>query len=419
MKCQLLMTGNELMTGITVDTNATWIAEKLLSIGINVVKKVTIGDNLAFLEKEIRDAVDRYDLLIINGGLGPTVDDLTAQALAAACHSSLVKHPIAEAHIHDWCSRRGITANAANLKQAVLPTTADIIPNALGSAVGIQLEHQGCLILCTPGVPTEMRAMFDQEILPLLLERFKDCERSYIRRLQTFGMGESAIQQKILTEYPQWPSEIELGFRAGFPTLEIKLTVHRAEDLPLRDVWEKKLRVLLGSVIFGHEYETLPTVIVNLLQERKKKLVTAESCTGGLIASMITAVPGASQVFEAGFVTYANDIKYRLLDVDQTTLEKQGAVSESVVIQMAKGALEKSGSDYVIAVSGIAGPDGGSIEKPVGTIWIAWGSKEQLKSQKLFYPGERKMFQMIVATYGLDLIRRELLGITEKPRYFR
>lgn len=419
MKCQLLMTGNELMTGVTVDTNATWMADKLLSIGIGVEKKVTVGDRLSQLEKEIQEAAGECDLLIINGGLGPTVDDLTAQALAAACHSPLVVHSVATTHIHHWCEQRGIIANAANLKQAALPAAADIIPNKLGSAVGIRIEHKGCLILCTPGVPIEMRTMFDQEILPLLLLRSRGEERPYICRLQTFGMGESTIQQKILNEYPQWPSEIELGFRAGFPTLEVKLTVHKKEHLPLRDIWEQKLRALLGSVIFGQEHESLPMVVINLLREHKAKLVTAESCTGGLIASMITAIPGASHAYEAGFVTYSNTVKHHVLGVDQKVLDEHGAVSEAVVIQMAKGALQKSGADYVIAVSGIAGPEGGSEEKPVGTTWVAWGKKDQLKSEKFFYPGERKMFQMIVAAYGLDLTRRELLGITEKPRYFR
>lgn len=418
MKCQLLMTGNELMTGVTVDTNAAWIAEKLFSIGIDVNKKVTIGDQLSDLEREIQQATEDSDLLIINGGLGPTVDDLTAQALASACHRTLVKNNLAEQHIYHWCSERGVIPNAANLKQAILPTDADIIPNAIGSAVGIRLNYKNCLVLCTPGVPREMRNMFEQEILPFLLLTFKGCAGSYIRRLQIFGMGESAIQQKIINEYSQWPSAIELGFRAGFPTLEVKLTVHSTEDLPIRDIWEKKLRTLLGSVIFGQEQDTLPKVLIDLLKEKNKRLVTAESCTGGLMASLITAIPGASQVFEAGFVTYSNVIKHRVLGVEQQALDEYGAVCETVVIQMAKGALEKSGADYVIAVSGIAGPDGGSTEKPVGTVWVAWGEKAQLKSQEIFYPSERKMFQLFIAACGLDLIRRELSGITERPRYF-
>lgn len=418
MKCQLLMTGNELITGVTTDTNATWMAERLHTIGITVQKKVTIGDKLSDLEEEIRCAARQCDLLIINGGLGPTVDDLTAQAISKACHSPLQKNPAAEAHIHHWCSQRGITANMANLKQALLPVDAKVIPNTIGSAMGLQLEYDNCLILCTPGVPEEMRVMFDTELLPLLQQKFNHCQQSYIRRLQVFGMGESSIQQKIINAYPQWPAEMELGFRAGFPTLELKLTVAQKELLPMRHEWEKKIRSLLGSVIFGEDSETLATVVIDLLRANNQKLVTAESCTGGLIASMITAIAGASAVYEAGFITYANKIKRDVLNVDQNSLDQYGAVSEPVVIQMAEGALKKSNADYVIAVSGIAGPDGGSTEKPVGTIWIAWGREAQLKTQKLFYRGERKMFQMMVAACSLDLIRRELLGITEKPRYF-
>jgi len=413
------MTGNELMTGVTIDSNSAFIAEHLHDIGISISKKVTVGDCLADLEREIRDACNNNQLLLINGGLGPTDDDLTARALASVCEQPLVNHADAEQHVRQWCAQRGISANNANLKQALLPRDAQIIPNSAGSAVGIHLIHKQCLVLCTPGVPTEMRLMMQQEIIPLLQKLFPDCHQQFIKRLQVFGMGESSIQQKVHNEIPDWPPEVELGFRAGMPTLEVKLTVRDKSRIPLRDQYEQRLRALLGAQIFGEGNETLPSAVIDLLKNQHKKLVVAESCTGGLIASLITSIAGSSKVFEAGFVTYSNEIKHRVLNVDSQTLQDQGAVSEAVVLQMAHGALEKANADYVISVSGIAGPDGGTEEKPVGTVWVAWGEKEKIKTHKFFYPAERKYFQLIVAAYALDLIRRELLKISERPRYLK
>jgi len=421
MRCQLLMTGNELMTGVTVDSNSAFIAEQLHDIGISVHKKVTVGDSLPDLEHEIHAAFQHSHLLIINGGLGPTDDDLTALALAKVFQQPLLNHVEAEQHIRQWCASRGIAPNAANLKQALLPEYCTIIPNPVGSAVGIRLDfpQNRCLILCTPGVPSEMRLMMQQQIIPLLQKLYPDCQQQFIKRLQVFGMGESSIQQKIHNEMPDWPQEIELGFRAGMPSLEIKLTVHHKDLLELRRHWELRLRTLLGHHIFGEENDSLPSIVITSLMQKNQKLTLAESCTGGLIASMITSIPGSSNVFEAGFVTYSNDIKHQLLNVDTNDLQIQGAVSEIVVRQMAQGALEKSGANYVIAVSGIAGPEGGTPEKPVGSVWIAWGKKNKIKAHRFFYPAERKSFQLTVAAYALDLLRREILQITELPRYLK
>ena len=419
MRCQLLMTGNELMTGITIDSNSAFIAEQLHGIGITVQKKVTVGDALQDLNDEIHQACQHCDLLIINGGLGPTDDDLTAQALAAASGQQLQQHPQALQHIHNWCSKRGISANLANLKQALLPQSASIIHNRIGSAVGIKMSIGQCLVLCTPGVPSEMHAMLTEEILPLLQAHFPESHSNFVKRLQVFGMGESTIQQKVHDNITDWPRKIELGFRAGFPTLEVKLTVKSRSDLSLRDQYENKLRQLLGACCFGEEQDTLASVVVRAFAQQQKVLVAAESCTGGLIASQITAIAGASKIFEAGFVTYSNKIKESILHVNHQTLLDHGAVSEETVRQMARGALEQSQADYVIAVTGIAGPDGGTDDKPVGTVWLAWGKREQQQCKKLFIPAERIQFQQLVAAYSLDLLRRDLLGITEQPRYLR
>lgn len=417
--CHLLMTGNELMTGVTIDSNSAYIAEQLNSIGLAVHKMVTVGDSLQVLAREMQAAIAEADILVINGGLGPTVDDLTAEALALTCQQPLVKHPRAETHVRNWCAQRNMVPNEANLKQAILPASARIIPNPVGSAVGIEMTHGKCQIFCTPGVPAEMRAMMAESIIPNLRNTFPDSPQHFIKRLQVFGIGESGIQQKIRNELPPWPEEIELGFRAGMPSLELKLTVYHQHHLDLRDEWEQKVRQLLGSVIFGEESDTLASVVVKTLKQLKQTVTVAESCTGGLIASQITGIPGSSAIFGAGFVTYSNEAKHTLLGVRRESLARDGAVSESVVREMAASALERSGADLVVAVSGIAGPDGGTADKPVGTIWLAWGTQKEIKARKLFYPAERRFLQSLVAAYALDLIRREALGITDLPRYFR
>jgi nicotinamide-nucleotide amidase len=419
VKCQLLMTGHELMTGVTIDSNSAWMAAQLGEIGIEVHKITTIDDSLEDLIKEISIIASSASLLLINGGLGPTDDDLTAAALAILSQHPLSEHPLARQHVENWCQQRGITANPANLKQALLPDAADIIPNASGSAMGIKMQIGQCLVLCTPGIPSEMKQMMQSEILPLLQRTFTECRPRFTRRLQIFGRGESSIQHQVHEQITDWPDKIFLGFRAGFPSLEVKLTVNRQEDIALRDQYEQKLRALLGHAIFGENQDTLQSVVVTALQKKQKKLCLAESCTGGLLAAKITSIPGASDVFESGFITYSNKIKQKILGVQKETLEQYGAVSRETVLEMARGALQKSGADYVAAISGIAGPGGGSREKPVGTVWIAWGSKENIQAQHFFYPAERYFFQELVAAYALDLIRREVLQINESPGYIK
>lgn len=235
-------------------------------------------------------------------------------------------------------------------------------------------------------------------------------------RLQTFGIGESTAQALIDEDNEPWPDNVVLGFRAGMPQLEIKLTAQSAS--PAVDQCRTKLERLIGDHILGEEDITLAGALQQVLRAQNKKMVTAESCTGGLIAAMMTAEPGSSAVFQAGFVTYANSIKHSVLGVDQTTLDNEGAVSEPVVQQMLSGALARSGADIGIAVSGIAGPDGGTDDKPVGTVWLAWGTESAMHTLQTVLPTDRGMFQKLVAAAGLDLVRRQLLGLPKIPHYF-
>lgn len=419
MNIQLLMTGNELMSGVTVDSNSAVIAQRLSPLGLSVQTRSTIGDDFELLVSELKRLSDGADILIVNGGLGPTVDDLTAEALAVAAGVPLAEHPTALDHVSRWLQARGVPLNAANRKQAMLPKGCDLIANPVGSAVGFRLMLGNCLVLCTPGVPSELKRMLDDEIIPLLQARFPAIDPVIETRLHVFGIGESGLQQQLNDAFPDWPSAIELGFRAGLPTLEVKLRSQGEASRALHEQWKHKLLGVMGDYVVAEGDNSISKAFVQLLSERQLTVTTAESCTGGQMAAMITEVPGASAVFEAGFVTYSNAMKTALLGVDAMTLEKEGAVSESVVLQMAEGALEHTTADYAVAVSGIAGPDGGSEEKPAGTVWIAWGRRGAIQARCLYFPLGRRNFQSLVAALGLDLIRRDILGITTEPRYFR
>ncbi|RLA52364.1 MAG: damage-inducible protein CinA [Gammaproteobacteria bacterium] len=417
LKVQLLLTGNEIMSGDTVDSNSALIARRLSELAIGVHRKVTVGDEVELLKRELTAMAAEADLLIINGGLGPTVDDLTAQILAAVAGVDIEEHPQAVAHLRQWCARRNLQLNDANLKQAMLPRGVIIIDNPIGSAVGFELTLGNCRVICTPGVPGELAAMLDS-ILDSLAGQLDHPVEHNILRLQTFGLGESTAQQMISDALPDWPDRVQLGFRAGAPQMEIKLTIDQATAAPLQQRCREQLQDLFGDHIIGEGGTLLAERVLQLLRERGATLTTAESCTGGLISSMLTRIPGSSDAFHAGFVTYADDIKHSVLGVGEDSLAEQGAVSEVVVRQMALGAMERSGADYAIAVSGIAGPGGGTPEKPVGTVWLAWGDPGHIRTRCLCWPVERSLFQTMIAATGLDMIRRTLLGIELEPRYF-
>jgi nicotinamide-nucleotide amidase len=414
---QLLLTGDELMSGDVLDSNSCMMADILKQKGLVFSRKVTVGDNLELLVREIERLSKDSDVLIINGGLGPTIDDKTAEALGVVVQQPLQEHPLALSQLQSWCESRGYELNGPNRKQALLPKGVDILHNPTGSAPGFSISYNDCLIMCTPGVPSEVKAMLQQSIMPVL-DTMNPGAFTQVVRLQVFGMGESGMQRLITESLPDWPAEIELGFRAAFPQVEIKLTVHDQKAEQALPYWQKKVENLLGAHIIGDDDSQLPNILVNLLQSQKSQVTLAESCTGGLIAAKVTSVSGSSQVFEGGFVSYSNDIKMRLLNVKKETLQAEGAVSEGVVQEMAQGAIELSHAKWSIAVSGVAGPNGGTEDKPVGTVWIAWGQTGNIKTRKLFYPGSRAYFQEFIASAALDLLRRELLGIAEEPYYF-
>ncbi|WP_286235283.1 CinA family nicotinamide mononucleotide deamidase-related protein [Thalassotalea sediminis] len=417
---QLLLTGDEIMNGDIVDSNSAMIAQQLMPLGINISKKTTVADDLAVLVAQIELLSAQADILIINGGLGPTVDDLTAQALAQACNVPLKQHEQAYQHIVDWCQKRNYSLSDASIKQALLPLGVEIIENSIGSAVGFYMRYQGCDIFCTPGVPKELALMLKKYIAPKLSQNSLVSTGFKVEKFQIFGIGESSVQQLITDNLADWPDDITLGFRSCAPMLEIKLTTFANVSALHLKQWQDKLLQLLGDHVLCQIVDEPPTMaehVLTLLKANKKTIATAESCTGGLIASLLTDVSGASEAFEAGFVTYSNQMKHTLIDVPNDLLSLHGAVSEPVVKAMAQGAIKRLAADYAIAVSGIAGPNGGSIEKPVGTVWIAWGSLNNMQTTRFQINGDRHYFKLSVAHRALDLIRRCLINSKEIPMY--
>ena len=418
MKVSPLLTGNELMSGDTIDSNSAYVAQSLKDIGVVPYIKKVVGDDLDLLVSSIQELAKISDVLLVNGGLGPTVDDLTAQALAAAMGAKIVRHPDAYDHLVEWAAPRDFTLTESNLKQADLPENCAIIENPKGSAVGFQCVFDDCLVLCTPGVPSEFKPMVENHVLPLICEYSDIDAKSTISRLRLFGITESGLQDIVNEAFPDWPTEVDLGFRVQLPVIEIKVSTVGDDFIELNKIWTDKFIQHFSDYVIGRDSTRLPQALNQALLNDNKKIVTAESCTGGAIVSGIISEAGSSAIIESAYVVYSNAMKTATLGVSKDTLSEFGAVSEQTVRAMAAGALEKSGADIAVATSGIAGPDGGTSEKPIGTVWIAWGSKDKIMARCFFLPIGRQGFQRTTSAIAMDLVRRELLGLNTQVDYF-
>jgi nicotinamide-nucleotide amidase len=418
MKISLLLTGNELMSGDTVDSNSSYIAQSLKDLSLVPYIKKVVGDDMPLLVSSIQELSQISDVLIVNGGLGPTVDDLTAVALSQAIDSPLVRNADAYAKLSEWATRRGFVMTESNLKQTDLPKICTIIDNPNGSAVGFQCVVNDCLIMCTPGVPSELKPMVENHLLPLIRDHGNITETNHITRLRLFGITESGLQDTVNEVFPNWPEKVELGFRVQLPVIEVKFTTVGDQFLELNKQWADKFEAHFSDYVIGRDGVRLSQALNQALHEKGLVLTTAESCTGGQIAAAITSEAGSSSVFEAGYVVYSNRIKQLSLGVPEKILIDHGAVSEATVIAMAEGALEKSGSDIAVSVSGVAGPDGGTDEKPVGLVYIAWGRAGNIRARKFFLPMGRLGFQRTVTALAMDQVRREVLGLPTNVDYF-
>jgi len=419
----IISTGDEVVEGRTLDTNAAYIADCLAPLGFDVVSQVTVGDYVERIAWAWQRSFEVAEVVISTGGIGPTADDLTNQTLAEVAGVELRLDQEQAERIRELFERMGRHMPENNLRQARLPAGAEVIPNRLGTAPGYRLavSSNGCsgLAIVLPGVPREMRAMLEEEVVPFLTARILDgtdgdqCVAS--RTFQTFGMSESAIDEAVSGLID--PREGRVAFRASFPRIAVRLTLRgQREDVERRlEVLGDRLAESLGKAVYGEGEVTMEEVVGALLTERGKTLVTAESCTGGLIGSRITDVAGSSKYYTGGLVAYSNDLKQKTLEVSKTTLSMFGAVSEETACEMALGARRLSGADIAVATTGIAGPDGGSDDKPVGTVAIALVSDgqdgEEVSSKIYRLWGDRRWVKTLASQVALDWVRRSLLGL--------
>ncbi len=395
------------MLGFTVDTNAAWLATEISGLGYQMRNIRLIDDNGDDIVNAIKELTLKSDLLIITGGLGPTPDDLTREAIAEAADDELAYHPELFEKIEARFVQIGITISESNKKQAYLPESGRGLNNTCGTAPGVFCLINDCRVYAMPGVPREMKEMFRLSIVPELLEEGKGQVRA-MKRLQLCGMGESRVGEVIKEINAECP-KCEIGTTVHTGVITVRTMAYAdslAEAENIVNPATDKLRERFEDNVYGEEGVGLSEVIVKLLGDRGQKLSLAESCTGGLIAADIVSVAGASEVLIEGVVSYANQAKQNRLGVNEKTLINYGAVSQETVIEMARGSREFSKSDYAIAISGIAGPGGGSEEKPVGTTWIALDCEDGTYTLKknLFY--NREGNRRLGVNYSLDLLRR-------------
>jgi len=407
---EIIAIGSELLTPTKTDTNSLWLTEKLNEIGIEVKMKTVVGDDETRLEETIKDALHRSDIVVSTGGLGPTEDDITRRVSARAVERELVFDSDVSAAIEQRFRQMNRQMPEINKRQAYIIDGAEVLPNPNGTAVGMSYEADGKLFVILPGPPRENQPMFANFILPKLREKAGEI---FVKRrvLRVAGMGESAVDELIAPIYLKYenPQTTILFNRSE---IEIHLTAQgeseQEADLLLDEV-VAKIADALGSSVFSVDDETMETVVGKLLSESKKTVSIAESCTGGLIAERLTEVSGSSAYFIEGAVTYADEAKIRTLNVTPQLIEKHGAVSKEVAEAMAKGMRERAKTDYSISVTGIAGPSGGSDEKPVGLVFIGFSSETETTSIKINLPGDRYLIRWRASQSALDLLRRKIL----------
>lgn len=407
----LLSIGNELLSGLTVDTNAAWISGQLAERGIPTVGILAVPDEIADTVEALRLAVSKADIVIVTGGLGPTDDDLTRQSLAQYLGVELQFRPELFESIAAFFRRRNFAMVDKNRIQAYLPIGTEAIPNSIGTAPGVFAHKDNAMIFCLPGVPSEMKIMFDDFIVPRVIQ---SADRQFVisRRLKCFGTGESMIAEKIGDMMLRGRNPlINCTVSDGVITLHIVAT---ASDSSAAEVMIRKDQTLLcemlGDWVYGTGDQTLAEVVGYRLSQAGKTIAVAESCTGGLIAKMLTDTPGSSRYFAYGWVTYGNQAKQSELGVDPALLNQYGAVSEPVVRAMAEGALRKSGADFAVAVSGIAGPEGGTEQKPVGLVYIGVATPDQTMVQESRFLNSRPMIRRRTALTALNLVRLQIRG---------
>ena len=418
MRIEIINTGSELMLGRVLNTHQQWLCRQFADLGYHVERQVAVDDSGPAIQGAVREALSRAELIVVTGGLGPTSDDRTRDLIAALLGRTLREESSVVAHIESFFATRKRPMPASTRIQAMVPDGAGVLMNAHGTAPGLAIEPAtgtgivAQLLVMLPGPPRELRPMFTTQVVPLLREKFPLPAPFICRTLKTTGMGESQVEEKIAGSLKHLTDAgMDLGYCARIGEVDVRF-VARGVDASQRVAEAERItRELLGALVFAADDEELEQTIVRLLTERKQTLALAESCTGGAIADRITNVPGASAVFLAGLVTYSNEAKQKFLGVGAETLTAHGAVSEATVREMAEGARHTTGADFSIAVTGIAGPGGGTPEKPMGTVWIGVASGTTTLAQRRFNPFDRETFKNVTSQHALDLLRRLMLDV--------
>jgi nicotinamide-nucleotide amidase len=402
-RIELITTGSELLLGFTANTHVNYIARQLAEIGLRLDRHTTVGDHRAEMRNAVSGALGRSDVIIITGGLGPTSDDFTRDVVAELLDRKLVCDEGVAALISERFRKRGIRMPDSVLVQSLVPTGAQVLPNVNGTAPGLVIENAGKLVLLLPGPLRELKLMFEQYVRPVLEKNFAPADRPVCRVYKVVGLAESLVEEKVAPALADLP-DIELGYCAKMGEVEVHVISKTVEPA------ESRIRAALGDTIFGTGEDRLEEVVIQLLTASRQTIATAESCTGGLIANRLTNVSGASEVFLAGYVTYSNESKARLLGVREETLAKHGAVSEEVCRGMAEGCRQHAGTDFALATTGIAGPTGGTPEKPVGLVYIGLATPTRAEVRRHLLLFDRETFKFFASQNGLDMVRRELIS---------
>lgn len=409
MEAILISVGDELVSGATADTNAPWLAERLVSLGIAPVSHHTVADDEEAIASAIRSACERAKVVLVTGGLGPTDDDLTRRGVARAMGAELVLDDECLAHIREFFRRRGRTMVPANRIQAMIPAGAQALRNRLGTAAGVAAAVADARVFLMPGVPQEMREMFASEVA----SRLPRPDGVIVRRLvHTYGMGESDIARKLRDVLQRREGDVVVGTTVAAGLVSLRIVVRGREENSAKrqaDDVEAQVRERLGALVVGTDSDTMASVVGRLLRERGQTLATAESCTGGLLGQMITAVSGASDYYLGGVVSYADQAKRDLLGVPQELLEEHGAVSERVGAAMADGCRSRFAADWAVGITGIAGPTGGTDEKPVGLAWVALSGPAGTQTHRHVLPGTRGHIRRRAAMAALNHVRLALM----------
>jgi len=411
MNAQIITIGDELLIGQTIDTNSAFIGSELSSIGFDITRKISIHDRRDDILQTFSGVTGKTELVLVTGGLGPTSDDITKQTICEFFDTRLVLNKSALTMIEEMMRRRGVQMNENNRMQAMVPESCRVIQNERGTAPGMLFEKDKTMFIFMPGVPFEMKYMMTEHILPILKERFTS-QVIIHKNIMTYGAPEARLAEMLSGFEKELPGEISLAYLPSSGVIKLRLTAKGTDrDLLTGIIVEqvKKLYRTIPELIYGEDEKSLEKVIGELLKERKQTVSTAESCTGGKIAEMITSIAGSSEYYKGSVIAYDNSVKKHLLGVPDDLIRKYGAVSRQVVEQMALGARKLMGTDFSVATSGIAGPDGGTDSKPVGMVWIAVSSDKGTIAEKYIYGSERIQNILRFSNAALNLLRLQII----------